>query len=218
MHRWSSPCTRTPQAKRRSVPRFRTRSPSPSRPDGRTGGRHSTALHGQVGSGSGRRGNRLLPASPRSSSTPAARSEQVRIRRHAGASSSSRGSSAGACWTPAAGRAFSPSLRPGSDSRPSSPWTPTRWRSRSAAETVRSNGVHVQVASADVLRDELHRTDVAVANIELGVVEALLVRLPASIAITSGYLESETPLVPGWEPVDRLELEGWAADVLARRH
>ena len=48
------------------------------------------------------------------------------------------------------------------------------------AETVRSNGVDVQVASADVLRDALHRTDVAVANIELGVVEALLVRLPAS--------------------------------------
>ena len=35
------------------------------------------------------------------------------------------------------------------------------------AETVRSNGVDVEVASADVLRDELHRTDVAVANIEL---------------------------------------------------
>ena len=86
------------------------------------------------------------------------------------------------------------------------------------AETVRSNGVDVQVASADVLRDELHRTDVAVANIELGVVEALLVRMPARTAITSGYLESETPRVPGWKPVDRLELEGWAADVLARRH
>ena len=86
------------------------------------------------------------------------------------------------------------------------------------AETVRSNGVHVEVAIADVLRDELHSTDVAVANIELRVVEALLVRMPASTAITSGYLESETPRVPGWQPVDRLELEGWAADVLARRH
>ncbi len=85
-------------------------------------------------------------------------------------------------------------------------------------EAVRSNGVDVQVAIADLLRDQLHRTDVAVANIELRVVEALLVRLPAPTAITSGYLESETPRVPGWQPVDRLELEGWAADVLARRH
>jgi ribosomal protein L11 methyltransferase len=86
------------------------------------------------------------------------------------------------------------------------------------AETVRLNGVDVEVAIADVLRDELRRADVAVANIELGVVEKLLVRMPASTAITSGYLESERPRVPGWEPVDRLELEGWAADVLARRH
>ncbi len=85
-------------------------------------------------------------------------------------------------------------------------------------ETARSNGVDVQVAAADVLLDELPRTDIAVANIELAVVETLLALVPARTAITSGYLESERPRVPGWEPVDRLELQGWAADVLARRH
>jgi ribosomal protein L11 methyltransferase len=85
-------------------------------------------------------------------------------------------------------------------------------------DTARSNGVDVQVAAADVLRDELPRTDVAVANIELAVVQTLLARMPARTVIASGYLESETPRVPGWDAVDRLELEGWAADVLARRH
>jgi ribosomal protein L11 methyltransferase len=86
------------------------------------------------------------------------------------------------------------------------------------AETARSNGVDVQVAAADVLCDELPRTDVAVANIELAVVQTLLARMPARTVIASGYLESETPRVPGWDAVDRLELEGWAADVLVRRH
>jgi hypothetical protein len=36
--------------------------------------------------------------------------------------------------------------------------------------------------------------------------------------VTSGYLASDTPSVAGWEVVERHELEGWAADVLAARH
>lgn len=87
-----------------------------------------------------------------------------------------------------------------------------------AAETARANGVDVRVSRSDVMRDELPATDVAVANIELAVVERLLPRLPASLAVTSGYLGSEAPRADGWEGVERLELEGWAADVLARRH
>ena len=86
------------------------------------------------------------------------------------------------------------------------------------ADTALSNGVDVQVAATDVLRDELPPTDIAVANIELAVVETLLARVPARTAVTSGYLESEAPRVAGWKKVDRLELEGWAADVFARRH
>ena len=38
------------------------------------------------------------------------------------------------------------------------------------------------------------------------------------MVVTSGYLDSERPSAPGWDHVDRLELEGWAADVLAKRH
>ena len=73
------------------------------------------------------------------------------------------------------------------------------------------------VRQADVLRDPLPQSDVAVANIELAVVEQLLGRLDARLAVTSGYLDPERPAAPGWESVDRVQLEGWAADVLARR-
>ena len=87
-----------------------------------------------------------------------------------------------------------------------------------AAETARGNGVEIDVSRADVLVDELPVADLLVANIELTVVERLLPRAPADLAVTSGYLASEAPRAEGWAPVDRIELEGWAADVLARRH
>lgn len=80
--------------------------------------------------------------------------------------------------------------------------------------TARGNGVRVEVARADVLTDDLPTVDLVVANIELSVVEALLTRRPAPNAIVSGYLTSDVPSSPGWGPVHRLELDGWAADVL----
>jgi ribosomal protein L11 methyltransferase len=83
-----------------------------------------------------------------------------------------------------------------------------------AAATARLNGVRVSVGAGDVLRDELPAVDVVVANIELRVVEALLARNTAPVALTSGYLADEAPVVAGWDRADRIELEGWAADVL----
>ena len=62
----------------------------------------------------------------------------------------------------------------------------------------------------------LPQADIVVANIELAVIEQLLGRATARVAVTSGYLASERPQAPGWIGVDRLELDGWAADVLAR--
>ncbi len=85
-----------------------------------------------------------------------------------------------------------------------------------ANDTARENGVVVEARRADVLVDELPPVDVVVANIELGVVEQLLARIDAAKAVTSGYLASERPEAPGWRPGERIELEGWAADVLAR--
>jgi ribosomal protein L11 methyltransferase len=83
-----------------------------------------------------------------------------------------------------------------------------------AIATARGNGVAVEVRRADVLHDELPRTDLVVANIELGTVEALLDRFTAPTALTSGYLAHEAPAARGWQRAARVELDGWAADVL----
>jgi ribosomal protein L11 methyltransferase len=87
-----------------------------------------------------------------------------------------------------------------------------------ARETARLNAVDVEVGQADALVDELRVSNVVVANVELAVVELLLERVEARIAVTSGYLASERPKAERWSPVDRVEIEGWAADVFARRH
>lgn len=87
-----------------------------------------------------------------------------------------------------------------------------------ASETARANGVDVQVLRMDVRADEIPATELVVANIELTVVEALLQRMPARVAVTSGYYATDAPSAEGWTAIERLELEGWAADVLARRH
>jgi ribosomal protein L11 methyltransferase len=87
-----------------------------------------------------------------------------------------------------------------------------------AVETARVNAMRndvvVEVCALDVLRDELPVADLVVANIELASVEALLARLRAPLAITSGYLVGEAPAVPGWRLRETLELDGWAAHIL----
>lgn len=83
-----------------------------------------------------------------------------------------------------------------------------------AKRTARENGVRVSVGLADVLVDALPRVDLVVANVELRAVESLLARRPAAAAITSGYFATARPKAAGWKHVERLELEGWAADRL----
>ena len=89
-----------------------------------------------------------------------------------------------------------------------------------AVETARANaaanGVELDVRVADALAGPLAVTDVAVANVLLRPVEAILARLGAPEAITSGYLAGERPAHPGWAHVETLELEGWAADRFRR--
>ena len=87
-----------------------------------------------------------------------------------------------------------------------------------AAETVRQNDVAIDVSRADVLVDDLPATDVVVANIELAVVEQLLARLAGAVVVTSGYLGSDRPSAARSQHIDRLELEGWAADVFVVPH
>jgi ribosomal protein L11 methyltransferase len=81
-------------------------------------------------------------------------------------------------------------------------------------ETASRNGLVVDARQADVLVDALPEVDLVVANIELAAVEALLARRPASLAITSGYYASDWPSAEGWSAVERVVVEGWAADLL----
>ncbi|MBA2643756.1 MAG: 50S ribosomal protein L11 methyltransferase, partial [Actinobacteria bacterium] len=81
-------------------------------------------------------------------------------------------------------------------------------------ENARRNGLSVDVRTMDVLRDELPRADLVVANIELAAIEALLARLEAPRLIASGYPAGELPVHAGWNLRETLELEGWVAHVL----
>jgi ribosomal protein L11 methyltransferase len=79
-----------------------------------------------------------------------------------------------------------------------------------------ANGVDVTAFVADALADELPRTEIAVANVALDVVERLAPRLDAATFVTSGYLERDEPALAGWEQVDRRTADGWAADLFRR--
>jgi ribosomal protein L11 methyltransferase len=89
-----------------------------------------------------------------------------------------------------------------------------------AVETTRANGeangVVLDARLVDALREPIPAADVAVANVLLAPVEAILERLDTAVAITSGYLEGERPRHPGWSHVAVATLEGWAADVFRR--
>jgi ribosomal protein L11 methyltransferase len=74
------------------------------------------------------------------------------------------------------------------------------------------NGVDLDVRLV-AARDRLPRADVVVANISLESVEALTPRIECTTLVTSGYLEPETPALPGFEHVARRTLDGWACDV-----
>ena len=83
-------------------------------------------------------------------------------------------------------------------------------------ENAAANGVELEVGVVDGTGETLPHVDLAVANVLLEPVTAILAHLDARRAITAGYLTGERPSAPGWEHVDRLERDGWAADVFAR--
>jgi ribosomal protein L11 methyltransferase len=84
------------------------------------------------------------------------------------------------------------------------------------AANARANGVAIELRVADATRDPLPEVDAVVANITLAGVEALGRRLRARLFLTSGYLASERPTMPAYRSLERLEAEGWAADLLTR--
>jgi ribosomal protein L11 methyltransferase len=77
------------------------------------------------------------------------------------------------------------------------------------------NGVRIDARLADALGDPLPRADLTLANLELAPVQALGGRLESARLIASGYLATEAPALPGWTRLDRRELGGWGADLLA---
>jgi ribosomal protein L11 methyltransferase len=79
-----------------------------------------------------------------------------------------------------------------------------------------ANGVSIETRVGDAGATVLPRADVLVANVSLAVVEQTLDNADAGVAVTSGYLVGERPESPGWRPVERRGLDGWAADVVSR--
>jgi ribosomal protein L11 methyltransferase len=83
------------------------------------------------------------------------------------------------------------------------------------ADNARANGVDVraQLVRAD---EALPAADVGVANISRESVLALPGRIGVDELVTSGYLASQPLELAGFAHVERLVLEGWAADLHRR--
>lgn len=80
-----------------------------------------------------------------------------------------------------------------------------------------ANGVDVRAERRDALADELPRTDLAIANVTRGVVEAVAPRLRSLRLIASGYLMTEQERLPEYRHLRRMTEDGWAADLFARQ-
>ena len=80
-----------------------------------------------------------------------------------------------------------------------------------------ANDVDVEIRVAEALRDVLPPLETAVANISATAVEELAPRLEARRLVTSGYLASETPALPGYRARERRTAGAWAADLHERR-
>lgn len=84
------------------------------------------------------------------------------------------------------------------------------------ARNAAANGVAVEVRLRNALAGRLPRADVAVANIALETVVALSSSLDCERIVTSGYLVSEEPVLPGFRRAQRRAADGWAADLHVR--
>jgi ribosomal protein L11 methyltransferase len=85
------------------------------------------------------------------------------------------------------------------------------------AANARANSADVDVRLLDAEVASPPPSDLAVANVLLRPVEAILVRLDADEAITSGYVAGERPSHEGWAHLETVTLDGWAADRFRRQ-
>ena len=78
------------------------------------------------------------------------------------------------------------------------------------------NGVEVQARQADARVEPLSPADLVFANIDLATLNALAPLLDSRLVITSGYAETDQPVLPGFRHRARRTQEQWAADLFAR--
>jgi len=76
-----------------------------------------------------------------------------------------------------------------------------------------ANRARVETRLLDATREPLPAAATVVANIALGAVEEIAAAVDCERLLTSGYLVSDQPTLPGYSPMRRLDDEGWAADV-----
>jgi len=78
------------------------------------------------------------------------------------------------------------------------------------------NGVNIDVRRLDLVTDVLPKTELAVANISLDLVQTLLARTDARLVVASGFLERDHVELGAYRRRERRGREGWAADLLER--
>jgi ribosomal protein L11 methyltransferase len=83
-------------------------------------------------------------------------------------------------------------------------------------ENARMNEVELDAYPVDAGSGELPPAGLALANISLEAIEAVVPRLAAERLITAGYLVRDRPDLPGYRPLARLEQDGWAGDLFVR--
>jgi ribosomal protein L11 methyltransferase len=76
-----------------------------------------------------------------------------------------------------------------------------------------ANGVAVTTQLVDAMRDPVPGAATTVANIALGAVEEVARAVRCERLVTSGYLVSDRPELPGYSRLRRVDDEGWAADL-----
>jgi len=83
-------------------------------------------------------------------------------------------------------------------------------------DNAEANGVRVEATLLDAAGGALTDAEIGVANIDFGTVSALVLPERCRVLVTSGYYESDRPVVAGFAHADRLVKERWAADLFTR--
>ena len=79
-----------------------------------------------------------------------------------------------------------------------------------------ANGVLVEAVLLDAAGGAPAAAEIAVANIDFRTVSKLVLAESCHTLVTSGYYESDRPVVAGFAHAERLVKERWAADVFRR--